>query len=168
MEINPGSHYFSGPFCWFLSVFFIRPLKNRLKTAQILLENRSKITARNERFLSGFLSKIWAVWAVFPKKNAQTAQTAQTAQILLKNRSNRSYLEQFLSGISTRVSNLIKILLRGMRMLSDLRILCCWFFLYHLYAIWHNLFYDVCIGISWRYFTNATMRCFTFIFAFCS
>ena len=80
-----------------------RPLKNRSKTAQkplkSCLKNRSKITARNERFLSCFLSKIWAVWAVFPKK---TAQTAQTAQILLENRSNRSNLERFLSGISTR------------------------------------------------------------------
>ena len=50
-----------------------RPLKNRSKTAQkplkSCLKNRSKIIARKERFLSGFLSKIWAVWAVFPKKN---------------------------------------------------------------------------------------------------
>ena len=70
-------------------------LKNRSKTAQDL----NGFWSRNERFLSGFLSKIWAVWAVFPKK---TAQTAQTAQICLKSRSNRSYLERFLSGISTR------------------------------------------------------------------
>ena len=33
----------------------------------------------------------------------KTAQTTQTAQILLENRSNRSYLEGFLSGTSTRV-----------------------------------------------------------------
>ena len=78
--------------------------EDRSKTAQkplkSCLKNRSKIIARKERFLSGFLSKIWAVWAVFPKKNAQTAQTAQ---FLLENRSNRSNLERFLSGISTRV-----------------------------------------------------------------
>ena len=52
-----------------------KPLKNRPNLAW----NRSKTTARNERFLSGFLSKIWAVWAVFPKKNRP-------------NRSNRSNL----------------------------------------------------------------------------
>ena len=72
--------------------------KTAEKSLKSCLKNRSKITARSERFLSGFLSKIWAVWAVFPKK------TAQTAQILLENRSNRSYLERFLSGISTRVA----------------------------------------------------------------
>ena len=57
--------------------------------------NPSKITARNERFLSGFLSKIWAVWAVFPKKTPKPPKplkplkplkscwkTAQTAHIL--------------------------------------------------------------------------------------
>ena len=68
-----------------------KPLKNRSNLAQ---------------FLSGFLSKIWAVWAVFPKKNAQTAQTAQ---VFLENRSNRSYLKRFLSGISTRVSMIVQV-----------------------------------------------------------
>ena len=73
--------------------------EDRSKTAQkplkSCLKNRSKITARNERFLSGFLSKIWAVWAVFPKKPPKPPKplkplkplkscwkTAQTAQIL--------------------------------------------------------------------------------------
>ena len=76
--------------------------EDRSKTAQkplkSCLKNRSKITTNNERFLSEFLSKIWAVWAVFPKKPPKpptppkplkalkscwkTAQTAQTAQIL--------------------------------------------------------------------------------------
>ena len=60
--------------------------EDRSKTAQkplkSCLKNRSKITARNERFLSGFLSKIWAVWAVFPKKNRPNRP----------NRSNRSNL----------------------------------------------------------------------------
>ena len=45
-----------------------RPGNTAQKPLKSCLKNRSKITARNERFLSGFLSKIWAVWAVFPKK----------------------------------------------------------------------------------------------------
>ena len=53
-----------------------RPGKTAQNPLKSCLKNRSKITARNEQFLSGFLSKIWAV---FPKKNAQ---------ILLENRSN--------------------------------------------------------------------------------
>ena len=71
-------------------------IKDRSKTAQkplkSCLKNRSKITARNERFLSGFLSKIWAVWAVFPKETPKPPKllkplkscwkTAQTAHIL--------------------------------------------------------------------------------------
>ena len=63
------------------------------------LKNRSKITARNERFFKQDLSGL----SDFSKKTAQTAQTTQIAQILLENRSNRSNLERFLSGISTRV-----------------------------------------------------------------
>ena len=62
-----------------------RPGKTAQKPLKSCLKNRSKITARNERFLSGFLSKIWAVWA----QTAQTVKplkscwkTAQTAQIL--------------------------------------------------------------------------------------
>ena len=68
MDVNPGSRYLSRPFCWFKSVFFIKPLKNRSKTAQILLEkpfkNHRKKWAVSERFfkqdlsgLSGFSKK---------------------------------------------------------------------------------------------------------------
>ena len=77
--------------------------EDRSKTAQkplkSCLKNRSKITARNERFFKQDLS---GLSGFSKKKTAQTTQTAQTAQILLENRSNRSNLERFLSGISTR------------------------------------------------------------------
>ena len=73
-----------------------RPGKTAQKPLKFCLKNRSKITARNERFLKQDLSGL----SGFSKKTARTAQTAQTAQILLENRSN---LERFLSGISTRV-----------------------------------------------------------------
>ena len=72
-----------------------RPGKTAQQPLKSCLKNRSKITARNERFFKQDLSGL----SSFSKK---TAQTAQTAQILLKNRSNRSNLERFLSGISTR------------------------------------------------------------------
>ena len=75
------------------------------RTAQKPLKNRSKIAwktvQKSPQEMSGFLSKIWAVFFL----SAQTVQTAQTAQILLENRSNRQYLERFLSGISTRASS---------------------------------------------------------------
>ena len=74
--------------------------EDRSKTAQILLEkpfkNHRKKWAVFERFFKQDLSGL----SGFSKKTTQTAQTAQTAQILLENRSN---IERFLSGISTRV-----------------------------------------------------------------
>ena len=45
----------------------MRPLKNRLKTAQILLEKPFKNLRKKWAVFERFLSKIWAVWAVFPK-----------------------------------------------------------------------------------------------------
>ena len=90
--------------------------KTAQKPLKSCLKNRSKITARNERFLSfeRFFKQDLSGLSVFPEKNAQTAQTAQTtqtaqtaqtSQVLLENRSNRSYLERFLSGISTRAQS---------------------------------------------------------------
>ena len=76
--------------------------EERSKTAQkplkSCLKNRSKITARNERFFKQDLSGL----SGFSNNTAQNAQTAQTAQILLENRTNRSNFERFLSVISTR------------------------------------------------------------------
>ena len=69
-----------------------KPLKNRSNLAWKPFKNHRKKWAVFERFLSGFLSKIWAVWAVFPKKPPKPPKplkplkscwkTAQTAQIL--------------------------------------------------------------------------------------
>ena len=80
------------PFQAFLLVligFLYKTAQNRLKRLKSCLRNRSKITARNERFLGGFLSKIWEVWAVFPKNRQNRSKplkscwkTAQTAHIL--------------------------------------------------------------------------------------
>ena len=68
------------------------PLKNRSKTAQILLEKPFKNHRKKWAVFQRFLSKIWAVWAVFPKKPPKPPKplkplkscwkTAQTAQIL--------------------------------------------------------------------------------------
>ena len=54
------------PFQAFLLVLIGFLYKTAQKPLKYCLKNRSKITARNERFLSGFLGKICAVWAVFP------------------------------------------------------------------------------------------------------
>ena len=76
-----------------------KPLKNRWNLAW-------KTVQKPPQELSGF-------WAVFKQDlsglsgfSKKTAQTAQTAHILQENRWNRSYLERFLSGISTRERNL--------------------------------------------------------------
>ena len=99
-----------------------RPGKTAQKPLKSCLKNRSKITTRNERFLSGFLSKILS------SKTTQTAQTAQTAQILLENRSNRSNLARFLSGISTREDKSSSFLLSSLiscnRMISRFKSSC--------------------------------------------
>ena len=93
----------------FIQIVLVLKLQgeNRSKIAQkplkSCLKNRSKITARNERFFKQDLSGL----SGFSKKTAQTAQTAQTTQILLENRSNRSNLERFLSGISTRERHIL-------------------------------------------------------------
>ena len=50
--------------------------------------------------MGGFRAGFQARFERFEWFSKKTAQTAQTAQILLKNRSNRSYLERFLTGIS--------------------------------------------------------------------
>ena len=70
-----------------------KPHKNRSNLLEKPFKNHRKKWAVFERFFKQDLSGL----SGFSKK------TAQTAQILLENRSNRSNLERFLSGISTRV-----------------------------------------------------------------
>ena len=96
MEANPGFQAILLVLVGFLYKTAQKPLKNRSKLAW-------KTVQKSPQEMSGF----WAVFLArfeqfeqfFQKKNAQTTQTAQ---ILLENRSNHSYLERFLSGISTR------------------------------------------------------------------
>ena len=103
-----GGGYVGGGVCWMLDTLrgYVGGGGGKLGRGGVWdldpgrpLKNRSKITARNERFFKQDLSGL----SDFSKKTAQTAQTTQIAQILLENRSNRSNLERFLSGISTRV-----------------------------------------------------------------
>ena len=96
-----------------------RPLKNRLKTTQILLEKPFKNHRKKWAAFEQFLSKIWAVWAVFPRKPPKPLKplkscwkTAQTAHILLKNRSKtvsvifERFFKQDLSGFKRFLSGL--------------------------------------------------------------
>ena len=53
-----GHITFPGFFVGFNRFSFKDRSKNALKPLKSCLKNRSKITARNERFLNGFLSKI--------------------------------------------------------------------------------------------------------------
>ena len=98
MDMNMGPQDLGGMSCQ------PRPGKTAQKPLKSCLKNRSKITARNERFLSGFLSKIWAVWAVFPKKPPKPTKPLKPLKSCLKNRSKiTARNERFLSGFLSKI-----------------------------------------------------------------
>ena len=74
-----GHITFPGLFVGFNRFSLLERSKTALKPLKSCLKNRSKITARNERFLNGFFKQDLSGLSGFSKKTAQTAQTAQTA-----------------------------------------------------------------------------------------
>ena len=84
MDVNRGPLYLSRLFDGLNQFFFIRPLKNRLKTAQILLEKPFKNHRKKWAVFERFLSKIWAVWAIFPKNRPDRSNRSKLAGKPLK------------------------------------------------------------------------------------